>query len=212
MGSEMCIRDSIPACEKGFYDALEKGSLAGYPVCGVRFVLEDGAAHSVDSSELAFRIATVAAFREAFNNAQPMILEPKMTVEVVAPVEFQGAVIGALNQRKGTIEDTEVREDEFTIRAEVSLNDMFGYSSQRTYILAHHSPRPHAGQGRVLDGVQEARACHAQHPGGDAEWCVPPSLLTQPIARAKKRSSRNSTTYETDSIRCLRNGMHADMT
>ncbi|KAI3628733.1 MEF1 [Malassezia furfur] len=120
----------IPACEKGFYDALEKGSLAGYPVCGVRFVLEDGAAHSVDSSELAFRIATVAAFREAFNNAQPMILEPKMTVEVVAPVEFQGAVIGALNQRKGTIEDTEVREDEFTIRAEVSLNDMFGYSSQ----------------------------------------------------------------------------------
>ena len=202
----------IPACEKGFYDALEKGSLAGYPVCGVRFVLEDGAAHSVDSSELAFRIATVAAFREAFNNAQPMILEPKMTVEVVAPVEFQGAVIGALNQRKGTIEDTEVREDEFTIRAEVSLNDMFGYSSQRTYILAHHSPRPHAGQGRVLYGVQEARACHAQHPGGDAEWCVPPSLLTQPIARAKKRSSRNSTTYETDSIRCLRNGMHADMT
>ncbi|KAI3620552.1 hypothetical protein CBS9595_002519 [Malassezia furfur] len=120
----------IPACEKGFNDALEKGSLAGYPVCGVRFVLEDGAAHSVDSSELAFRIATVAAFREAFNNAQPMILEPKMTVEVVAPVEFQGAVIGALNQRKGTIEDTEVREDEFTIRAEVSLNDMFGYSSQ----------------------------------------------------------------------------------
>ncbi|WFC95002.1 Elongation factor G, mitochondrial [Malassezia brasiliensis] len=120
----------IPACEKGFNDALEKGSLAGYPVCGVRFVLEDGAAHSVDSSELAFRIATAAAFREAFNNAQPMILEPKMTVEVVAPVEFQGAVIGALNQRKGTIEDTEVREDEFTIRAEVSLNDMFGYSSQ----------------------------------------------------------------------------------
>ena len=120
----------IPACEKGFHDGLEKGALAGYPVCGVRMVLEDGASHSVDSSELAFRIATVAAFREAFRAATPTILEPKMTVEVVAPVEFQGAVIGALNQRKGTIEDTEVREDDFTILAEVSLNDMFGFSSQ----------------------------------------------------------------------------------
>ncbi|PKI83502.1 Elongation factor G, mitochondrial [Malassezia vespertilionis] len=120
----------IPACEKGFNDALEKGALSGYPVCGVRFMLEDGAAHSVDSSELAFRLATASAFREAFRNAAPVILEPKMTVEIVAPVEFQGAVIGALNQRKGSIEDTEVREDEFTITAEVSLNDMFGYSSQ----------------------------------------------------------------------------------
>ncbi|WFD26328.1 Elongation factor G, mitochondrial [Malassezia nana] len=120
----------IPACEKGFNDALEKGALAGYPVCGVRMVLEDGAAHSVDSSELAFRLATISAFREAFRGAGPTILEPKMSVEVIAPVEFQGAVIGALNQRKGTIEDTEVREDDFTIMAEVSLNDMFGFSSQ----------------------------------------------------------------------------------
>lgn len=120
----------IPACEKGFHDGLEKGALAGYPVCGVRMVLEDGAAHSVDSSELAFRIAAHAAFREAFRGAQPLILEPRMAVEVLAPVEFQGAVIGALNQRKGTIEDTEVREDDFTITAEVSLNDMFGFSSQ----------------------------------------------------------------------------------
>lgn len=120
----------IPACEKGFQDGLEKGALAGYPVCGVRMVLEDGAAHSVDSSELAFRIAAHAAFREAFRAARPLILEPKMAVEVIAPVEFQGTVIGALNQRKGTIEDTEVREDDFTITAEVSLNDMFGFSSQ----------------------------------------------------------------------------------
>lgn len=120
----------FPACEKGFHDALEKGLLSGHQVTGVRFVLEDGLAHSVDSSELAFRLATAGAFREAYQKAQPVILEPKMTVEVVAPVEFQGAVIGALNQRKGTIENTEVREDEFTLTAEVSLNDMFGYSSQ----------------------------------------------------------------------------------
>lgn len=120
----------IPAVEKGFYDALEKGALSGHAVTGVRFVLEDGLAHSVDSSELAFRITAQGAFREAFAKAAPVILEPKMTVEVVAPTEFQGAVIGALNQRKGTIEDTEVREDEFTLTAEVALNDMFGYSSQ----------------------------------------------------------------------------------
>lgn len=120
----------IPACEKGFYEAIEKGTLSGHAVTGVRLVLEDGLAHSVDSSELAFRLAVIGAFREAYNKARPVILEPKMTVEVVAPVEFQGAVIGALNQRKGTIEDTEVREDEFTLTAEVSLNDMFGYSSQ----------------------------------------------------------------------------------
>lgn len=120
----------IPACEKGFFEAIEKGSLSGHSVTGTRFVLEDGLAHSVDSSELAFRLAVIGAFREAYAKAGPVILEPKMTVEVVAPVEFQGAVIGALNQRKGTIEDTEVREDEFTLTAEVSLNDMFGYSSQ----------------------------------------------------------------------------------
>lgn len=118
------------ACEKGFQDALEKGLLTGHPVTGVRFVLEDGAAHSVDSSELAFRLAVAGAFRDVYNKARPVVLEPRMAVEVISPIEFQGAVVGGLNQRKGTIEDTEVREDEFTLQAEVSLNDMFGYSSQ----------------------------------------------------------------------------------
>lgn len=119
----------IPAVQKGFEDAMDKGALAGYPVQGVRFVLEDGMAHSVDSSELAFRLAAIGAFREAYMKTGPMILEPRMTVEVTAPMEFQGAVIGSLNQRKGMIEDTDVREDDFTVTAEVSLNEMFGYSS-----------------------------------------------------------------------------------
>lgn len=119
----------FPACEKGFQDALEKGLLTGHPVTGVRFVLEDGAAHSVDSSELAFRLAIIGAFKEAYLKAKPIVLEPRMSVEVVAPIEFQGTVVGGLNQRKGMIEDTEVRDDEFTITAEVSLNEMFGYSS-----------------------------------------------------------------------------------
>ncbi|WWD22737.1 elongation factor G, mitochondrial [Kwoniella shandongensis] len=120
----------IPAIEKGFQEALDRGLLTGHPITGCRFVLEDGSAHTVDSNELAFRLASVGAFREAFQKARPVVLEPVMTVEVVAPIEFQGNVIGALNQRKGTIIDTEVRDDEFTLTAEVALNDMFGYSSQ----------------------------------------------------------------------------------
>lgn len=142
---------------QGFHEALEKGALSGNPVTGCRFVLEDGAHHPVDSSELAFRLTAIGAFREAYRGASPVILEPIMKVEVVAPVEFQsmfffsilvsplpvgvmlltffvllafvGAVIGSLNKRRGLIIDNEVREDEFTATAEVALNDMFGYSS-----------------------------------------------------------------------------------
>ncbi|KAG5645328.1 Elongation factor G, mitochondrial [Asterophora parasitica] len=120
----------IPAVEKGFYEALEKGSLSGNAISGCRLVLKEGGFHAVDSSELAFRLATIGAFREAYKVARPVILEPIMTVEVVAPSEFQSAVIGSLNTRRGTIVDSEVRDDEFTAIAEVALNEMFGYSNQ----------------------------------------------------------------------------------
>ncbi|KAG0173202.1 Elongation factor G, mitochondrial [Apophysomyces sp. BC1034] len=120
----------IPACEKGFQDALEKGPLIGHPVNGLRMVLEDGAAHAVDSSELAFRIATKNAFAAAFAKANPTILEPIMNVAITAPIEFQGSVIGGLNKRKGTVVDTEIQEDYFNVTADVPLNDMFGYSTE----------------------------------------------------------------------------------
>ena len=116
----------IPAVEKGFKDALERGPLTGHPVTGCKFILTDGQAHVNDSSELAFRLAGQGAFREAFAKAAPVVLEPVMKVEIVAPIEFQGTVIGGINQRKGTIVDSEARDDEFTLSAEVSLNDMFG--------------------------------------------------------------------------------------
>ena len=118
------------ANSQGFQEALDRGQLTGHQVVGARFVLEDGAQHVNDSSELAFRLAGLGAVREAFMKAKPVVLEPVMNVEVVAPLEFQGSVIGAMNQRKGTIVDTEVRDDEFTLSAEVALNDMFGYASQ----------------------------------------------------------------------------------
>ncbi|KAI9609725.1 hypothetical protein KEM48_002798 [Puccinia striiformis f. sp. tritici PST-130] len=120
----------IPAVEKGFNDALQRGILTGNRVTGCVFILEDGAHHIVDSSELAFRLAAQGAFREAFKAANPVILEPIMKVEITVPVEFQGNVIGALNQRRGTIVDTDVGVDEVVMVAEVSLNEMFGYASQ----------------------------------------------------------------------------------
>ena len=120
----------FPGIDKGFKEACDRGRLTGHPVVRCRFVLTDGQAHSVDSSELAFRLATIGAFREAFEKSRPVILEPVMSVEVIAPTEFQGNVIGAITGRKGTIIDTEIRDDDFTLFAEVALNDMFGYSSQ----------------------------------------------------------------------------------
>ncbi|KAG0049184.1 Elongation factor G, mitochondrial [Gryganskiella cystojenkinii] len=120
----------IPACEKGFREGMQKGFLIGHPITGVRMVLEDGAAHAVDSSELAFKIATMNAFKDAYMKANPVIMEPIMKVDVTAPIEFQGTVIGGINKRKGTIVDTESGEDYFSCVAEVSLNAMFGYASE----------------------------------------------------------------------------------
>lgn len=121
--------DYVPAIRKGFEDSLKRGLLTNHPVTGCRFVLEDGAMHPVDSSELAFRSAAQGAFREAFMNAGPVVLEPIMKVEVTAPIEFQGPVIGGVNQRKGMILDSDIREADFTVIAEIALNDLFGYSS-----------------------------------------------------------------------------------
>eukprot|EP01112_Ceratiomyxa_fruticulosa_P016645 TRINITY_DN5068_c0_g1_i4.p1 TRINITY_DN5068_c0_g1~~TRINITY_DN5068_c0_g1_i4.p1 ORF type:complete len:753 (+),score=184.54 TRINITY_DN5068_c0_g1_i4:125-2383(+) len=120
----------IEACRKGFVDSYEKGPLTGHPVVGVRMIVSDGAFHAVDSSELAFRTCTQYAFREAFKKAKPTILEPIMKVEIQVPSEYQGAIVGGINKRKGFVYNTETAGgDDVIIQAEVSLNNMFGYST-----------------------------------------------------------------------------------
>jgi elongation factor G len=92
-------------------------------------VINDGATHMTDSSEMSFKNATQQAFRKAFAESQPSVLEPLMKTVVTAPTEFQGDVIGLLNKRGATINDTETGVDEFTIYADCSLNGMFGFST-----------------------------------------------------------------------------------
>jgi elongation factor G len=117
------------ACEKGFMASCEKGPLIGHRVLGVRMVVNDGATHSTDSSEMAFKNATQQAFRKAFAEAGPQVLEPLMKTSVTAPNEFQGGVVGLLNKRNAVIHDTEIGAEEFTVTCDCSLNSMFGFSS-----------------------------------------------------------------------------------
>ncbi len=119
----------IPSCEKGFRQAIEKGGLLGFPVTGVKVVINDGAAHSVDSSDMAFQVAARDAFKQIYMKAKPVILEPIMKVAVETPSEFQGAVMGSLNQRRGIILGTQDEGDMCVIEAEVPLSEMFGYST-----------------------------------------------------------------------------------
>ncbi|EMP82352.1 elongation factor G [Leptospira santarosai] len=122
-------REYIQSVDKGFKSCLERGSLIGFPIIGVRCVINDGAYHDVDSSDMAFQIAGRYAFRQGFNKANPQILEPIMKVEVDGPSEFQGAILGSLNQRRGMILNTTEEDSYCKTEAEVPLADMFGYST-----------------------------------------------------------------------------------
>lgn len=120
----------VPGVERGFKVLSEKGLLTGHKLSGIKFRLQDGAHHIVDSSELAFMLAAQGAVKEVFAEGFWQILEPIMSVEVTAPEEFQGGVIGQLNKRQGIITGTDGAEGWFTIYAEVPLNNMFGYAGE----------------------------------------------------------------------------------
>ena len=161
-------REFIPACEKGFKEAIQEGSLIGFPVVGVRVVINDGSSHAVDSSEQAFKTASLMAFREGFEKAKPTVLEPIMKVEVTAPEEFQGSVMGQLNQRRGMIIASENAEGYLTAQAEVPLNEMFGYSTdlrsatqgkgEFTMEFLKYAPLPKNEQETLIAEYKEARA------------------------------------------------------
>lgn len=122
-------REYIPAVDKGFQEQLLSGVLIDQPVVGVKAEINDGSTHSVDSSDMAFKLAAKAAVREALVKAKPVILEPIMKLEVSAPEEFQGVVIGQLNQRRGIIVNTAVENNYVVVDCEVPLKEMFGYST-----------------------------------------------------------------------------------
>jgi elongation factor G len=122
-------REYIPSCDKGFKASLQKGILTGAPITGVRCVINDGSSHSVDSSDMAFQQAAKGAFREGYKKANPVIMEPIMKVAVEGPSEFQGAVMGSLNQRRGVIVGTFEEGNYTVVEAEMPLSEMFGYST-----------------------------------------------------------------------------------
>jgi len=122
-------RNTSPPVQKGIENAMNTGVLAGYPVVDVSVKLIDGSHHAVDSSEMAFSIAGSMAFKDALKRATPTLLEPIMDVEVIAPDEYLGKVIGDLNARRAQIRETELQSKSRiqVIKVDVPLSEMFGY-------------------------------------------------------------------------------------
>ena len=150
-------KEYIPAVGKGVQEQMQNGVIAGYPVVDVRVTLYDGSYHEVDSSETAFKVAGSMAFREGAQNADPVLLEPMMKVEVVTPEDYMGDVVGDLNRRRGIVGGMEDSPSGKVIRAEVPLKEMFGYATDLRG----------ATQGRATYTMEFAK--YAEVPGNLAE-------------------------------------------
>lgn len=165
-------KEFIPAVDEGFQEQMVKGPLIGFPIVGMKVTLKDGAYHDVDSSYLAFKIASMAALREVYMQAGPVALEPIMKLETVAPEEYQGSVMGGINQRRGVIQGTQTLEGSVTVTAEVPLTEMFGYSTdlrsatqgkgEFTMEFAKYSPVPRNLQDELHKKYLEKRAAEAK--------------------------------------------------
>ncbi len=147
-------REYIPSIAKGVYEAAEMGVVAGYPVIDVKVTLIEGSYHEVDSSEMAFKIAASMGFKSACKNADPIILEPVMKVEIVTPDDFMGDVIGDISSRRGKVQNIESRNKTQVINTLVPLAEMFGYATdlrsltqgRATYSMqfSHYEPTPNS--------------------------------------------------------------------
>jgi elongation factor G len=157
-------REYWRAIEQGVVEALAGGVVAGFPVIDVKATLVDGSYHEVDSSEMAMKIAGSMAAKDGVGKADPAILEPVMTVEVTAPEDFMGDVIGNLNARRGTIDGIDERGSSRMIRAHVPLAEMFGYATE-------------------LRSMTQGRATYSMEFSRYAE--VPANLATELIAKSK---------------------------
>lgn len=161
-------REFIPGCDKGFQDQAASGVLIEQPVVNLRVVLNDGQTHPVDSSEMAFRLASRYAMKEALAAAKPIILEPIMKLETSAPDEFQGVIIGQINQRRGVIVNTTIEMGYAVVNAEVPLSEMFGYSSdlrgatqgkgEFTMEFLKYAPVPRNVQEQLIEEYKKAKA------------------------------------------------------
>lgn len=161
-------KEFIPAVEEGFEEQCKKGPLIGFPIVGVSVELHDGAYHDVDSSYMAFKIASMAAMREVYNKAKPVVLEPMMKLETTVPDEYQGAAVGQINQRRGIIVNTTAFEGNAVIEAHVPLTEMFGYSTdlrsatkgkgEFSMEFSHYAQCPRNIQDELAKKYQEKRA------------------------------------------------------
>ncbi len=161
-------KEYIPGVEKGFKESVVKGPLAGCQVIRTQLDLVDGGYHPVDSSEMAFKIAARAAFKEAFLASRPVLLEPIMKVEVETPIDFQGSVQGDLSSRRGLLLGSDMRDDYAVILAEVPLSEMFGYSTSLrsatqgkagfTMEFARYKPVPSSIQEQISAKYREEQA------------------------------------------------------
>ncbi|KAA8494318.1 Elongation factor G-2, mitochondrial [Porphyridium purpureum] len=157
----------VPAIEKGFRQATESGTIAGFPMAGVRFVLTDGRSHPVDSNENAFRQAALMAVRQAFTRGQGAVLEPIMNVSIEIPNEFQGGIMAEVSRRRGIVLNAVTEISYCRIASEIPLNEMFGFSTvlrsltqgKGEYSMEYkeHVQSPHQLQSQLIDAYQQKR-------------------------------------------------------
>ncbi|MEG1992843.1 MAG: elongation factor G, partial [Acetivibrio sp.] len=155
-------KNYFPAVEKGLADSVGKGPLAGYPVVGIKATLVDGSYHPVDSSEMAFKLATIQAFKQGIMEATPILLEPIATMKVVVPDKFTGDVMGDLNKRRGRVLGMNpIMGGKQEIVADIPLSQIFGYSTnlrsmtggmgEFSYEFARYEPAPADVQAKVIE-------------------------------------------------------------
>jgi len=154
-------KNFIPAIQKGFRQMMDKGPVAGYPVVGLKVVLDDGSYHDVDSSDMAFMLTAQECFRQNFNRMKPVLLEPIMLMEIECPEEFQGSVVGQVSSKRGMIVSTDTQNKVTTIICDIPLAETFGFSTDLrsqtqgqgsfTMELSKYAPTPSNIQAEIIE-------------------------------------------------------------